>query len=107
MLKMIEQYNERRKYIYKRLIGIGLTCFEPKGAFYIFPSIENIGYTSSDFAEQLLREEKVAVVPGEAFEPSGIGHVRISYANSIENLVEAMNRMERFIERTRERELAI
>jgi len=107
MLEMVEQYDERRKYIYKRLIGMGLACFEPKGAFYIFPSIKNTGYTSAEFAEQLLYEEKVAVIPGEAFGATGIGHIRISYANSIENLIKAMNRMERFIEKTRERELAI
>lgn len=107
VLDMVEQYDTRRKYVYKRLVNMGLTCFEPKGAFYIFPSIKDTGYTSSHFAEQLLQEEKVAVVPGEAFGASGIGHIRIAYANSMSNLEEAMNRMERFLENTRQKKLAI
>ena len=78
---------------------MGLDCFEPKGAFYIFPSIANTGFSSEEFAQRLLEEEKVAVVPGEAFGTSGAGHIRISYANSVENLEEAMNRMHRFIKR--------
>lgn len=107
VLEMVEQYDIRRKYVYNRLINMGLKCFEPKGAFYIFPSISNTGFTSSAFAEKLLQEEKVAVIPGEAFGASGMGHVRIAYANSISNLEEAMNRIEGFLKKTGEEKLAI
>lgn len=96
---MVEHYNYRRQLVYSRLLEMGLDCFEPKGAFYIFPSIANTGFSSEEFAQRLLEEEKVAVVPGEAFGTSGAGHIRISYANSVENLEEAMNRMHRFIKR--------
>ena len=96
---MVQQYNFRRQFVYSRLLDMGLECFEPKGAFYIFPSIANTGFSSEAFAETLLEEERVAVVPGEAFGASGKGHIRISYANSFDNLKEAMNRMERFIRR--------
>lgn len=96
---MVQQYNFRRQFVFSRLREMGLECFEPEGAFYIFPSITNTGFSSEAFAQMLLEEEKVAVVPGEAFGDSGKGHIRISYANSIDNLKEAMNRMERFIQR--------
>lgn len=96
---MVEQYNFRRKLVYTRLKEMGLECFEPKGAFYIFPSIASTGFTSEEFAQRLLEEEKVAVVPGEAFGASGAGHIRISYANSVANLEEAMNRIQRFLKR--------
>lgn len=96
---MVQQYNFRRQLVFSRLRDMGLECFEPEGAFYIFPSIETTGFSSEAFAEMLLKEEKVAVVPGEAFGDSGKGHIRISYANSVDNLTEAMNRMERFIQR--------
>ncbi|MDK2821370.1 MAG: aminotransferase [Clostridia bacterium] len=95
--RMAEQYNQRRRYVYSRLLEMGLECFEPKGAFYIFPSIEVTGLSSVDFAEELLKEEKVAVVPGNAFGKSGEGFIRCSYAASMNELTEAMNRMERFV----------
>ncbi|NLC76286.1 MAG: aminotransferase class I/II-fold pyridoxal phosphate-dependent enzyme [Clostridia bacterium] len=96
---MVQQYNYRRRLVYSRLLEMGLECFEPKGAFYIFPSVASTGFSSEAFAQKLLEEEKVAVVPGEAFGASGKGHIRISYANSVKNLEEAMNRMERFLRR--------
>lgn len=98
---MMHEYNARRQFVYSRLLNMGLKCFEPKGAFYLFPSVEGTGFTSEEFAEILLLEEKVAVVPGTAFGPSGDGHIRISYANSIDNLKKAMNRMEVFLQRHR------
>lgn len=92
-------YNERRRLLVKGLNDIGLTCFEPLGAFYTFPSIAITGMDSDEFAERLLQEEKVAVVPGTAFGPSGDGHVRCSYASSTENILTALKRMERFVAR--------
>lgn len=77
---------------------MGLTCHVPGGAFYVFPSIASTGLSSAEFAEQLLLEEKVAVVPGNVFGGSGEGFIRCSYATSLEQLMEAMKRMERFIE---------
>lgn len=94
---MISQYNYRRRLIVSRLKEIGLDCFEPKGAFYAFPSVRITGMTADDFAETLLEEEKVAVVPGSAFGESGFDHIRISYASSIQQITEALNRMERFV----------
>ena len=82
----------------KRLNEIGLRCFEPKGAFYTFPSIEGTGMTSGEFAKALLEEEKVAVVPGDAFGASGEGFVRCAYAASMADIREAMGRMERFVQ---------
>jgi aminotransferase len=76
---------------------LGLTCFEPKGAFYAFPSIQSTGMSDTEFCEQLLLQEKVAVVPGSAFGASGNGFIRASYANSEENIQEALCRMERFL----------
>ncbi|MDI6655525.1 MAG: aminotransferase class I/II-fold pyridoxal phosphate-dependent enzyme [Candidatus Hydrothermarchaeota archaeon] len=99
MLAMVKQYNQRRRLVVKRLNEIGLTCFEPRGAFYTFPSIKKTGLSSEKFAEHLLKEEKVAVVPGNVFGESGEGFVRCSYAASLEDLNEALNRMERFIKR--------
>jgi aminotransferase len=99
MLAMVKQYNQRRRLVVKRLNEIGLTCFEPRGAFYTFPSIKKTGLSSEKFAERLLKEEKVAVVPGNVFGESGEGFVRCSYAASLEDLNEALNRMERFIKR--------
>lgn len=95
--RMIDQYDQRRRLIVEGLNQIGLTCFEPKGAFYAFPSITSTGMSSEVFCEQLLKEEKVAVVPGTAFGPSGEGFIRCSYASSIENIKEALKRMERFL----------
>lgn len=94
--EMVTEYNHRRRLIVKRLNEIGLSCFEPKGAFYAFPSIEATGLSSDEFCEKLLKEEKVAVVPGDAFGDSGKGFIRCAYAASMEDLLEAALRMDRF-----------
>ena len=94
--KMRESYNQRRRYVLSRLNDMGLTCFEPEGAFYVFPSIKRFGIRSEEFATRLLMEEKVAVVPGTAFGDSGEGYLRISYAYSINQLKEALGRIENF-----------
>ncbi|MDN5347478.1 MAG: aminotransferase [Clostridia bacterium] len=99
--KMVEQYDQRRRLVLSRLRDMGLECFEPRGAFYIFPSIASTGLTSEEFAEALLREERVAVVPGSVFGAGGEGHIRCSYAASLQELTEALNRMERFVHRLR------
>ena len=96
---MRESYDQRRKFLIKTFRDMGLKCFEPFGAFYIFPSIKSLGMTSDEFANQLLKEEKVAVVPGNAFGDSGEGFLRISYAYSLEELKEATDRIARFVER--------
>jgi aminotransferase len=93
--EMTKEYNRRRRVIVKRLNEIGLACFEPKGAFYAFPSIESTGLSSEEFSTKLLKEEKVAVVPGEAFGEAGRGFIRCAYAASMEDIEEAMNRIER------------
>lgn len=98
---MREEYNGRRRYIVKRLREMGLTCFEPYGAFYAFPCIKQFGMTSDEFATRMLQEEKVVVVPGTAFGDCGEGFLRISYAYSLHNLREALDRMEGFIEKIR------
>ncbi len=95
---MREQYNQRRRYLIKELRGMGLPCFEPFGAFYIFPCIASLGMSSDEFATRLLQEEKLAVVPGTAFGDCGEGFIRISYAYSLDDLKKAMERMKRFIE---------
>ncbi|KKM09199.1 aromatic amino acid aminotransferase [Clostridiales bacterium PH28_bin88] len=100
--KMVNQYNQRRRLVLARLREMGLSCFEPKGAFYVFPSIEVTGMASEEFAEKLLHEELVAVVPGSAFGEAGEGHIRLSYASSVSQLTEALNRMERFVDRHRQ-----
>ncbi len=94
---MVTEYNHRRRLILDGFRQMGLDCFEPKGAFYIFPSIKKTGLTSLEFAEQLLMAEKVALVPGDAFGESGEGFVRCSYATSTKNIVEAIERIGRFI----------
>lgn len=99
---MREQYNQRRRYLVHEFARMGLECFEPFGAFYIFPCIREFGMTSDEFATRLLREEKVAVVPGTAFGDCGEGYLRISYAYSLENLKVAIGRLEKFITRLRE-----
>ncbi len=99
--KMQREYNRRRRFVVSSLNEMGLSCFEPKGAFYAFPSIAATGMTSEDFCNALLREEKVAVVPGTAFGPSGEGFVRISYAYSVEKLRTALERIAKFVERHR------
>jgi len=95
--KMVQEYNRRRRLMVKRLNEIGLPCFEPKGAFYAFPSIKATGMNSEEFAEKLLLEEKVAVVPGTAFGPYGEGFIRCCYATSLSSIEEALRRMDRFI----------
>ena len=94
---MKEEYNGRRRYLMARFKEMGLQCFEPYGAFYVFPSIKEFGMTSDEFATKLLESKKVAVVPGTAFGASGEGFVRISYAYSLEQLKMALDRMEEFI----------
>ena len=86
-----------RRVIVDGFNRLGLSCFEPRGAFYAFPSIKSSGLTDEEFSERLLMEEKVAVVPGSAFGTSGAGHVRASYATSLPNIEEALNRIERFL----------
>jgi len=97
MESMVAEYNCRRQLILKGLHQLGLKCFEPKGAFYIFPSIRETGLTSLQFAEELLKAEKVAVVPGDAFGDSGEGFIRCSYASSVSNLSQALEKIGRFI----------
>ena len=87
----------RRRYVVKALNDMGLTCFEPRGAFYVFPSIQISGLTSSEFCEQLLREKEVAIIPGSAFGASGEGYARISYAYSVDHLQTAMKRIREFL----------
>ena len=96
---MRDEYDRRRKFLIKALHDMGLKCFEPFGAFYVFPCIKEFGMTSDEFAETLLAEEKLAVVPGTAFGTCGEGFLRISYAYSIEDLKAALERLERFINR--------
>ena len=96
---MRESYNQRRRYLLHAFKEMGLDCFEPFGAFYAFPSIKRFGMSSDEFANRLLREEKVAVVPGTAFGSCGEGYLRISYAYSLESLKEALGRLERFVKK--------
>ena len=94
---MRDEYNRRRRYVVKALNDMGLTCFAPRGAFYVFPSIQISGLTSSEFCEQLLREKEVAIIPGSAFGASGEGYARISYAYSVDHLQTAMKRIREFL----------
>ena len=94
---MRDEYNRRRRYVVKALNDMGLTCFEPRGAFYVFPSIQISGLTSSEFCEQMLREKEVAIIPGSAFGASGEGYARISYAYSVDHLQTAMKRIREFL----------
>ncbi len=94
---MRDEYNRRRRYVVKALNEMGLTCFEPRGAFYVFPSIQISGLTSSEFCERLLREKEVAIIPGSAFGASGEGYARISYAYSVDHLQTAMKRIREFL----------
>ena len=96
---MREAYNQRRRYLVHALRKMGLQCFEPFGAFYVFPSIKKFGLSSDEFATRLLMEEKVAIVPGTAFGACGEGFLRISYAYSLEDLKRALERLERFIKK--------
>ena len=100
--EMVEAYNRRRLVMVKGLNNVGLSCFEPKGAFYAFPSVKTTGMTSEEFAEKLLIEEKVAVVPGSAFGQCGEGHVRCCYATSLADIEEALSRMKRFVDKHRQ-----
>ncbi len=97
--KMVDEYNIRRKYLVSEFNRLGLTCFDPEGAFYVFPCIKSTGLTSDEFCERLLYEEKVAAVPGSAFGASGEGYMRISYAYSLKHLMEAMSRIEKFLKK--------
>lgn len=97
--RMVESYRQRRNYIVHAFKQVGLACHEPEGAFYAFPSVKSTGLTAADFAEKLLLEEKVAVVPGDVFGESGHGHIRCSYATSLEQLERAMERIGNFVSR--------
>ena len=97
--EMRQAYNGRRRYLLHAFEEMGLPCFEPKGAFYVFPSIQKFGISSDEFAERLLREERLAVVPGTAFGSCGEGFLRISYAYSLEDLKKALERLKHFIEK--------
>ncbi len=99
--EMRQAYNQRRRFLMDSFKKMGLDCFEPFGAFYVFPCIKEFGMTSEEFATKFLQEEKVAIVPGTAFGDCGEGFLRISYAYSLENLKEAIGRLERFITKLR------
>lgn len=102
---MRNEYNRRRRVIYNGLIKAGLTCFEPTGAFYAFPSVRSMGMSSEEFCEKFLTEKKVAIVPGNAFGSCGEGFVRISYAASMENINEALVRLKQFVNEHKNRSL--
>ena len=95
--RMCEEYDTRRQYLYRALLDMGFDCFEPEGAFYIFPDVSMYAADGGDFVESLLRDQQVAVVPGDAFGESGKNHVRISYAYSMETLKKAMDRIGKFV----------
>lgn len=99
--QMRQEYDMRRRFLVKRLNEMGLTCFEPKGAFYVFPSIQSTGLSSDEFCEKLLYSQRVAVIPGTAFGDSGEGFVRISYAYSVKHLKQALERIEAFLQELR------
>lgn len=101
--KMMNEYNIRRRWLVNALNEIGLTCFDPKGAFYVFPSIKSTGLTSQQFCEELLYKHNVAVVPGDAFGASGEGYIRISYAYSLKHLMEAVERISEFLNELKSR----
>lgn len=96
-IRMCEEYDQRRLYLYKALTDMGFDCFEPEGAFYIFPDVSMFAKDGGDFVESLLKAQQVAVVPGDAFGESGKDHVRISYAYSMETLKKAMDRISKFV----------
>ena len=95
---MCDEYNRRRRYVVKSLNDMGLTCFEPRGAFYVFPSIQISGLSSEEFCERLLKEKEVAIIPGSAFGACGDGYARISYAYSVDHLQTAMHRIRAFLQ---------
>jgi len=97
IVKMRDEYDIRRRWLVKALNDIGLTCFEPKGAFYVFPSIKSTGLTSEEFCERLVYEHNVAVVPGNAFGECGEGYIRISYAYSLKHIMTAVDRIKEFL----------
>ena len=97
--KMVKEYNVRRRYLVSEFNRLGLSCFEPEGAFYVFPCIKKTGLSSEEFCERLLYEERVAAVPGSAFGESGEGYMRISYAYSLKHLMEAISRIEKFLKK--------
>ena len=101
---MREEYDSRRRYLVENLNRIGLTCFEPKGAFYVFPCIKSSGLSSQEFCERFLREEKVAVIPGDAFGPGGEGYVRACYAASMKDIAEAVSRLDNFLQNLKGKE---
>ena len=103
---MREEYDSRRRYLVENLNRIGLECFEPKGAFYVFPCIKSSGLTSEEFCERFLMEEKVAVIPGTAFGPGGEGFVRACYAASMKDIAEAVSRMDNFLQNLRRKQSA-
>ena len=102
VVEMRTAYNQRRRFLMNKFKEMELECFEPYGAFYVFPCIKEFGMTSDEFATRLLEEEKLAVVPGTAFGDCGEGYLRISYAYSLEQLKVAIGRLEHFIIRLRE-----
>jgi len=95
--RMVGEYDKRRQYMWRRFNDMGLHCFEPRGAFYCFPNITSTGLSDDEFCEQLLKQERVVVVPGNAFGERGRGHVRACYASSMEQIVDACDRIERFV----------
>jgi aminotransferase len=99
VLEMVAEYDRRRKVMVKAFNEMGLNCFEPKGAFYTFPSIKNTGLNEDVFCEKLLLEERVAVVPGYSFGPGGQGHIRACYATALPKIEEAMERINNFVRR--------
>ncbi len=99
IVMMTEEYNRRRRFIVDGLRSIGLSCFEPEGAFYVYPNIGGFGLTSEEFCERLLYEEKVAIVPGTAFGDCGEGFARISYAYSVKHITQALEKMEKFVKK--------
>ena len=104
---MVADYDRRRRMFVGALNSMGLDCYEPQGAFYAFPSIRRFGLSSEEFAGRLLDEERVAVVPGSAFGPSGEGHVRCCYASAVPKLEEALKRIERFLSRLKQEDPSI
>ena len=101
---MREEYDSRRRYLVENLNRVGLDCFEPKGAFYVFPCIRSSGLSSDEFCERFLREEKVAVIPGTAFGPGGEGYVRACYASSMRDLTESISRLDNFLQNLRRKQ---
>lgn len=102
--KMRDEYDGRRRYLVEGLRRIGLPCFEPKGAFYVFPDIRGTGLTSDEFCERFLMEEKVAVISGAAFGPGGEGFIRCCYATSMKDIAEALTRMDNFLTNLRKKQ---